>query len=213
MTKIEREMAKLKFLGLIKASSITSTALNLKEVSDDLEITVTTLKKWTNEFAETDEAQDILALISMDKLLLSRITKVAAEEIIVETLPPELEEIKQEMESIDDDLLHIDEAGNILVKSPIEEATVSAVMAFKDDVDGLQLLSKECQGTAGALVTRIAKLANDPKIEAKELNALTMSLASIQNAFFNKPQTNVQVNLPGGSSSPLLTSFQENLKS
>ena len=86
---------------------------------------------------------------------------------------------------------------------------------FKDGVAGLSLLSEELQGTAGTLIQKIAGFAelDDSKLTPRDLASLTTALTNLQNAFFNKPTTNIQVGVVNGNGESLLSRFQGGLKS
>ena len=76
---------------------------------------------------------------------------------------------------------------------------------------GLSALHDEVQATAGTLVHRIGDALDDTNIPTKDLSTLTVALTSIQQAFFNRPVTNVQINNGGGEG--LLASFRDKLQS
>jgi len=61
-----------------------------------------------------------------------------------------------------------------------------------DKIDSYKLLSDKMNTTAIKLVDKISGMAS-LSLEAKELNLLVESLAKLQEAFFNKQQTNINI--------------------
>ena len=95
----------------------------------------------------------------------------------------------------------------------------NAPVEIKHKINSLQMLQEETQATAYTIINMITeklKLEVDGNeifldIDTKELVALTGALTSVQNAFFNRPQTNVQVNNIGESTG--LSDFRKRLRS
>jgi len=90
----------------------------------------------------------------------------------------------------------------------VVESQLTRISDFKG-AGGLQLLHAEVQATAGTLVTRIADMA-EQELNPRDLVSLTSALTSLQQAFFNRPVTNIQIN--GNEGKSLLSSFQDRLQ-
>jgi len=198
MQKPSVEELKLRFLGLVKTAAATDTKLNIQAISKELDVPPARLTTWMKAFKEADNDEAVVGLIDVDQLILDKVTA----------------EVEESIKLIIDE-----ESGAVRVENPkSEEVTYhpasKAVGVFRDKVTGLDALNSEVQGTAGILANKILHMANtDPDLSAGDLARLASAITSIQMAFFNKNQTNIQVNTmtPGGTS--LLSSFQGNLKS
>jgi len=191
---------KLKFYSLVKTSEELGQALEYDAISDSLEVPVKLLKRWETELNKLAESESVIKLLDVDQLIIDDIADHVAEEL-EELTGPRMEVVNGHIKIVD------------------EQAVVAAAEAkqsvanFKDNVNGLQLLDEEVRGAAGTLVSRIAVLAEDAELNARDLASLTSALTSIQQAFFNKPTTNIQVNTISGAGDSLLTSFRGGLKS
>lgn len=187
---------KLKYFGLIKAAAKTETKLDLQDVSDELNVSVARLRTWAKEFQESEEAENILHLLDVSELLIDRVVTEVIQEASFE----------------------IDETTGEIIATNTEELynkpESKDILAFKDQVTGLQALNQEVQAAAGMVAKKVLKKIKtaDDDMSPKDLKSLADAITGIQNAFFNKPQTNVQVNMAVGESS-LLNNFRNNMKS
>jgi hypothetical protein len=93
-----------------------------------------------------------------------------------------------------------------------EDTIADAAGEFKKGVDGLKLLDTNLQNTAIKLVTRINSLTYG-NLEPSEIQKLSAALTNIQNAFFNKPTTNINLNTQiNNSSSERVSRFKGLMK-
>lgn len=190
---------KLKFLGLLGEARVRKEQLNYEVIADYLEEPVAKLKKWAREWEKQDrESAAVDMLLNIDDIVVERIT----------------DELESEFKAI----LHVNPVTGEIekIKDPEPEKRVAANLSvFRDNVTGLQVLSSELQAAAGTLVGRVLELAQEPELTSRDLGNLATALTSIQNAFFNKPTTNIQVNTvsaaPGQTT--LLEAFKGKLKS
>lgn len=187
---------KLKFLGYVKASVENKEDLDYKLIAEELDVSESTLKKWSKQLKEQEDVTNIL---DIDQIILDRVTKELETELAgipqtrVNPVTGEIELIKPEDQTV---------------------AKRSAkVESFKKGVEGLQLLSEETQGVAAELLDKISDQLVREELNSRDLSNLTNAVTSIQNAFFNKPTTNVQVNnIQAGEDNPLLAAFRERMK-
>ena len=190
MSKAE---AKQRFFALLRMSEQMHEELDLNTLVEELGVTKETLCKWTTQYSEDRTEEDILDTMNVDAMILEEV--------------------------IEGPQVHINEHGVIEVVPeavPIttpEPADTEKLAAFKKKVTGLQLLNEEVQGAAGALVSKIVTASEDEDLTARDLASLVTALTNVQNAFFNKPTTNIQVNTTTGEGKSLLSSFQARLQS
>ena len=180
---------KLKFFGMVKAAAAVGTQVDITDASNELNVPVARLRTWTKEFIEAEQDENILKLLDVDELIVDKIAQELTEEA---------------------SFLIDEETGTIAVE-PRHLPSCKTTESFKDKVSGLQALSTELQGAAGTIANKIIKAAAEPDLTPRELKSLAEGITSIQNAFFNKPQTNVQVNMAVGENS-LASKFKQNLK-
>lgn len=193
--------AKLKFFGLITTAAKQDEQLDYSAVSQMLETPDTTLKRWANEFKKKADEDSTLKLINVDEVMINR---------IAEELEAEAEELDGPRTRVNPVTGEIELVKNDVVATQRKES----IGKFRDSVNGLQLLNNEVQATAGTLVHKIMDAADEEELSTRDLVGLTKALTDIQNAFFNKPTTNVQVNniQSDGESDSLLKAFKERLK-
>jgi len=191
--------AKLKFFGFLKTAEALGDKLEYEAISDSLEVPVRKLKKWETEYNKLDEEETVVDLLDVDQMVIDEVTKHVAEEVSEEIVGPQMDIVDGKIVVVKD--------------TAVQDALDAKLESFKGGVKGLQLLQEEVQGTAGTLVSRIAVLAEDSELTAKDLASLTAALTSMQQAFFNKPTTNIQVNTLNSEGGSLLSSFREQLKS
>lgn len=190
------EEKKLKFFGLIKAAAaIENKELDYDALAQMFEEPKSKLRSWFKQFKEQAKDDDILKLIDLDTIVLDKVIEKAEEDLT--------EQFK------------VNPITGV-IEPVVEEPKVTAkVRQFRDRVTGLKLLDEELRATAGSLVCQIAEATQD-ELNPRDLANLANALVSIQNAFFNKPTTNIQVNniqateTEGGTT--LLNVFKERLK-
>lgn len=206
---MSQEENKLKFYGLIRTADLEGKQLDYSVVSDYLEVPVATLKRWAEELKKVDDTDSITKLVNVDQVMIDKIAN----------------EVQQEVDTADSPVFINPVTGAIETRKPVAEVTAKQQIAaekikqFKDGVTGLQLLNSETQAAAGTLISRISELAADDdserQLSPRDIASLANSLASIQNAFFNKPTTQILVNNTNGASgqgTSLLDSFKARLK-
>lgn len=197
--------AKLRFLGIHKLAKELKEVYDYETVATELGVDVKDLFKWEKEFRKLEQSQNVQGLLDVDESIVEQIATDVIEMASELNLEPRVEVI----------------AGKITViesESPSNKETELATTekqalleSFRCKVNGLQVLNTEVQGTAGLLLTKIIARASKEDLDIKELSQLVSSLTSIQNAFFNKPVTQVMVNTGGGGDS-LLGAFQARMK-
>jgi len=159
--------------------------LNYATIARELGVTIVEVKRWEKEIAKEQLTQDIVEIATEpDETKL----EINPETGVIEIVGPEK------------------------VVKTVAKSKMSPTK-FRDSVEGLRLLSEEIQSTAGGLVTEIANQVEIGELSARDLAALTSAITSIQNAFFNKPTTNVQVNTVNAGGESLLQAFKKGLKS
>jgi hypothetical protein len=192
---------KLQFQGILRLSVTVDRKPDLDAIATELDVTVSCLRQWAHETAEMDQSEAILQLLELDMDILDDVTSHESEKAVTDDTEPRVELID----------------GVITVTDPkakmVSKAKKDKIAAFKEGVTGLQLLNTELQGTAGTIVGKIADLVEDTDLTARDLQSLTTALTSIQQAFFNKPTTNIQVNAVGSEGVSLLKKFQDRLSS
>jgi len=191
---------KLEFYSLVKTSEELGQQLEYEAISDSLDVPVKQLKRWKTELSKLDDSESIIKLLDVDQLIIDEAADHVAEEL-EELAGPRMEVVGGVIQIVDENAV----AAAVEAKQTIAN--------FKDKVHGLQLLDEEVRGTAGTLVSRIAVLAEGAELNARDLASLTSALTSIQQAFFNKPTTNIQVNTINGAGEGLLSNFRGGLKS
>lgn len=192
---------KLQFQGILRLSATVDRKPDLNLIAAELGVTVDCLYTWAREVAELDQSEAIIQLLELDMDIIDEVSSHSPEKAVTDDTEPQIELVD----------------GVIKVTDPkakaISKAKDTKVAAFKDGVTGLQLLNTELQGTAGTIVSKIASLVEDPDLSARDLQSLTAALTSVQQAFFNKPTTNIQVNTVSGDGVSLLKKFQDRLSS
>jgi len=196
---IDNKDTKARFLAIVRLAMELNEALDWEELSAQLHVSKSTITKWIKEVNEEDFQTNILAMLDLSTPELETTATEMMEEAIEKEAVPQL---------------HLGDDGTIQV---VQEATVlseeersTRVMAFKQSVTGLQLLKEEVQGAAGIAVCKIAEKIEEGELTAQDLSKLTTTLATVYQAFFNKPTTNIQVNNVGEGSQNLLSSFRGN---
>ena len=182
---------KEKFTAIVALAEELKESLDWVELGSQLGVPATQIGKWRKELAEQKKTDEILTLM--------------------EEMPSEVLDAPTKAESDIPELV-IKEDGSIGVLTVEPPRQVTHRDAFKNGVSGLKLLSEETQGTAGVIVGRIADMMEDKNLCPQDLAKLTSSLASIQQAFFNKPITNIQVNTVAGEGKSLLSAFRGGLQ-
>lgn len=195
--------AKLRFLGIWKLAKSLKEILDFETVATELGVSPKDLTKWDKEFRKSESLEEIQALLDVDAEIVEQIASDVASKATKAAAEPRVEivggKIVVKTES-DEDLVKQQEAQDALVEQ------------FKCKVNGLQALNAEVQGTAGLLLKKITHHVNAGDLDIKELTQLTTALTSIQNAFFNRPTTQIMVNT-GGSGDNLLGAFKARMRS
>jgi hypothetical protein len=205
---MSHEELKLKAFGLYKSHCLQHPpeTFDLIKTAEKLDCKAGQVRRWIKDYESLDESASVASLVNVDALLVERITNEVAHEL------EEAEPYTVDAEEEPDNLVVNPITGLVEVRqSEVVRDVNPKIAAFRDNLKGLQLLEEETRIAAGALVEQISKEARYGSLEPKELASLASALTSIQNAFFNKPVTNVQVNnISGGSG--LLSELKERLK-
>jgi len=191
MSKAE---AKQRFFALLRMSEQMHEELDLATLASELDVAETTLRKWAVQYSEDRTEEEILDTMDVDAMILEEVIEGPQVQIneqgVIEVIPE----------------------AEVVPKVLSEPVDTEKLAAFKKKITGLQLLNEEVQGAAGTLVGKIIDASEDSELTARDLASLVTALTNVQNAFFNKPTTNIQINQVEGGTS-LLQSFKDRLKS
>ena len=194
--------AKLKLLGLISTME-QGEALDFVALAKELCQPETTVRRWVKALLKEKEDGKILHMVDIERVLLDRVTAELKEEVVV------AEEALH--------TLRINPITNVIeVVKPdaVTNRAATRLDSFRNGVTGLQLLREDLQESAGNITGKIAMLLEEPELNSKDLLNLTSSLTAIQNAFFNKPTTTVNVGVSTGQhGTSMLSSFRDGMKS
>ena len=166
MNPANKEWAKMQLYGLLSEDPM----LDIRTLVQKLDTPISTLRKFKTEYETARLNGYIHKTINTDLTTVKAIAEKEAEKLI-QVIPEEHR-----------------------TPEVVLEVEQRAVSAFTDGVAGLQALQTETQDAATGLVKIIVDQSQESGLTPKEVQNLVMSLTSIQNAFFNKPTTNVQVN-------------------
>jgi len=177
-----------RFFSLLHLSDELGEPLDIATIVEEFQVTKDTIARWSLAYSEAQVEERVLT--AMDQ------------EVVEAFEAPKVQINKQGV-------------IEVITSSPpaFNLETSERLVAFKEKVAGLQLLNSEVQGAAGHLVDKILRASEDPNLTARDLSNLVAALTSIQNAFFNKPTTNIQVNNTTGDGKSLLSSFQARMRS
>lgn len=184
---------KLLFYGLVKQARADKVPLDFRSVCAELGVARATLDVWIAQLNKADVADSLLTNDDVNAIMLDKI----AEEIMEDSA-----------ELTETTINPVTGAIEVVSKegSTNGKGTWRKVTKFKDSVDGLKVLNEELQHTALALVGDIHDSLGGEDLTTRDLANLASALTSVQNAFFNKPTTNVLV-APTGGSDKLLAMF------
>lgn len=147
----------------LSALALISAGEDLKDIVDKLEVAYPTLKRWKDELELAQTNQNIAGLVDVDQVMLHRIAEETKQDLI-------------DLASDGKDIAEIDEAIHGIVES----------------IDGYNLLNTKLQTVALRAADRVNNLI-DSGTGIGDLKLLVETLALIQNAFFNKPTTNINM--------------------
>lgn len=200
---MSNEETKLKAFGLYKAHCLEHKPenFNYAQVAEQLDCKPAQVRKWIKEYQDLDKDASVANLVNIDEAMLDKVAK----------------ELDEDIEGAEKHELFVNPVtGAVEVKlpgQPKDSGRAQKITAFKDNVKGLQLLDQEVRAAAGIVVEEIMKYAQIEELSAKDLASLSSALTNIQNAFFNKPVTQVQVNnISGEEGTTLLASLRDRLK-
>ena len=192
---------KFKLMGLIAAVE-EGGSLDSKALAEELGEKPATIKRWVTEIRKKQKEGAVLDLMDLDEILLSKLS----------------EELKEEVEEMELNLVDINPVtGAIEVKqsniTPQTKEAEEKIENFKKGVEGLKALSTELQGVAGKTLISISTALDKDNVDPRDLQSLAAALTSIQNAFFNKPTTNVNVlKVDGSDGASLLSMFKQEMR-
>ena len=99
-------------------------------------------------------------------------------------------------------------AAELIALDPSQSESIEGeLLSVTTGIDGYQALSCELQRVAGKLAKKISAF-SDNVTEVQELESLVTSLSKLQEAFFNKNQTNIAVFGGGQTSSTDVSKFR-----
>lgn len=163
MTELEDESVKLEVLAKLKEGTKPQVLVQ------DFGISYSRVLKWRRELKEAEETGTVNKLLQIDKIVLQRVADEVEKEI-------------QQLNIVEDE--PINEEIAVEIEGEVEKAV--------DSIKGLQLLDTSLQQAAILIIDKIKEKTIFVE-ETKDLYTLTEALAKLQNAFFNKPQTNVNI--------------------
>ncbi len=211
--------AKLKLFALLKQNP----ELKLQKYVQEWEIPLRTLKRWKKEYDEADTADKLIELVNVDEAIIEEAIDIVTDDL--KNVMPELnlEIVDGETEYVEDDsvedseLLDAEDVTQELESYKIlEKMKRKKTQKFRDALTGLKMLNEESQATAGtilhAIMDRLDELESvSATFKVAEIESLTNSLVNIQNAFFNKAVTNIQINNTGEATESPLAALRQRL--
>jgi len=192
--------AKFELFGLLA----TDPDLDLRKYVQKYGEPLNTLKTWKREFKKSKTAEDLDKLLNVDAEIVERV----ANEVVME-----IDHVAGEIVSAE--VLEGREAERAHALEVKEKYAKIRAETFTSGASGLNALRGEVQATAADLVHLIAQkieLEGD-ELSIKDMNMLSSSISTIQNSFFNRPTTNIQVNnVAGEEGGTSLSAFREQLR-
>jgi len=153
----------------LRALGLMSTGAEPKDLVNELDVAYPTLLKWRRELKESIETGSITSLIDVDAVL-----------------------VKETVENLKKSLTDLAPEQAIAIEGELEPLTKG--------VDGYQKLSVKLQTVALNLATKIGDMADETEnLSSTDIETLVASLAKLQEAFFNKNGTYIQVLQNNGS--------------
>ena len=107
------------------------------------------------------------------------------------------------------ELVDLDANGNPQLSE--KQLIKDKIYEFKSKVLGLGDLQDELMAVAGIATLRVAEQLLDDKLGSRDIVNLTSALTNINNSFFAKPSTAVNVLNVGGNDQGLLAKFKNNM--
>jgi len=197
---------KIRFIAIAQIAAKADIELDFDALSRELGVTRKKLRGWAKEINEQSSSESVLAILDLDESIIDAIAHETVDKASDSVSGPQLN-----IHPVSGKITIMDEKA-----VATEKVKKKKVAAFKDSVAGLQLLKTEVQGTAGVIIGRIADLMEDENspLTPRDLTSLTSALCNVQQAFFNHPTTNIQVNTMtgGGEGTSLLSAFKSNQK-
>jgi len=148
--------------GYYSAIARIDAGMDPKDIAEELELSVNTVRRWKTEFTESKRAGTLAELMNMPD--------------------------------------YVDAIADLTKQLPSAEYAEGSANELVNGVTALNILQQEFQDTARYLNTRIKSLAMSSS-HPGEIVDLINGLTALQNAFFNKNTTsvNVQNNFGGGA--------------
>jgi len=210
------EEEKLRLFGLLASNPDT----DLKILVQDLKVPITKLRRWKTEFLKLKDGDKLDTIITAEPVVLQKVA-----ESVYSTVSKTKEEFIAEASQTNTDVTVIEPT----VK-PDSEVTAK-VDRFINSVDNLKALQQSLQDTALKIIDTIRERLDEPpargevhdreideitglpdmddRLTTKDISNLTASLTAVQNAFFNRPTTNITVN--NENSTGMLGEFRSRL--
>lgn len=198
---------KLKLFGLLAADPL----FDIRTLVQEFGVSIHRLKRWEKEYNRRETIADLDKVLDVDEVIVKRVAEeVAAEIVELEVVPENLEIDEQTNEIVtSSELAKRREQAELDAKNFAD----SKIAKFIGGIQGLQVLKESTQDAANKAMAIIAIKMQDPDVQSKDFKELVASLTAIQNAFFNRPTTTVNVKnsntLDGGGT---LSDFRNKLK-
>lgn len=209
-----RDEEKLRLFGLLAADP----DLDLKKQVQVLKVPISTLRKWRIEHRKGITEEKMEKLVNADPIIIDRVAREVAEQI-EEVITPEVLVVDDSTDEV------ITSSELVLRKEQIEIEKQAKIdrraSRFVRQVEGVQCLQTDLQTTAGNLLNMIAERVEESmdadetdsrRLSVGEVKDITASITSLQNAFFNKPTTNIAVTANSNGDVGVLTAFREGFK-
>lgn len=184
--------ARIKFYGLLS----TNPDIDPKQVAKELKTPVPTLMRWKKDYEADSTLESLDKLIEADEVIVERAANIVVEELAKELEPmipkhaPAIEgEVlsKEQLQEIEEEKQEQEKRLEIYKEQKAKEITKG--------IKGLGLLKEDIQEVAQDLIVRVKEeMEENDYIPIKDVKDLTAVVTQLQNTFFNRPTTNIQVN-------------------
>ena len=179
MTKTE---LKLKFFGILA----TDPDIDIKTLVQSLKVPFQTLNKWKTEHNNGITNDALEKVLDTDEIIIRKVAEEVADKIIEVKVKPDEPLSPEEEEKI-----------NKKFKAKKTKDIISKISNLQELKTDVQAVAKDL---VSSIADRLQDIQNEPTCyDSKDIASLTTALTSIQNAFFNKPTTQIGVSLHTGS--------------
>ena len=156
----------------LKALGLIKAGRDLKELVNELDVHYPKLLQWRSELNKKVETCTLTSIVDVDQVIVHEVA-----------------------ERVKNDLIELDPTQAKVIKGEIADVV--------SGIDGYQLLSVKLQTVALTLANKIDEASEDECFNTPAgIESLVSSLSRLQEAFFNKNGTNINIlNAPSGSAS------------